>query len=138
MIVTVDVSSLYTNIDQTEGLKTCAEILDKNSDNQAHNSLIIELLELVLKLNIFEFDNRLYRQDIGTAMGCKPAPDYANIFMADIDSKILQISKKLFPNKNYIKSFKRFLDDIFFVFKGSHEDLHKLLNEINQIHNNAL
>ena len=46
----------------------------------------------------------------------KPAPDYANIFMSVIDDEILKLSDK-------IKLFKRFLDDIYMVFKGNYDEL---------------
>ena len=54
-------------------------------------------------------------------MGGKPAPDYANIFMAKIDKKIMQVTYGLFEGENKIKLFKRFLDDIFCLFKGNHQ-----------------
>ena len=68
-------------------------------------------------------------------MGSKPAPDYANIFMAEIDAKIAQIAQNHFT-ENPLKFFKRFLDDIFIVFKGSNKKLHEFHREINKIHNN--
>ena len=64
-------------------------------------------------------------------MGAKPAPDYANIFMSFIDKKIAQIAQKDFQ----IKFYKRFLDDIIIVFKGSTKQLHSFLDKINSIHN---
>ena len=134
IIVTVDVSALYTNIQQDEGIEAVRNILDAHNDDKAHNCFILELLELILKHNIFEFDEKLYRQDIGTAMGSKPAPDYANIFMATIDDKIAQIAENHFE-VNPIKFFKRFLDDIFIIFKGTNRKLHSFLNEINKISN---
>ena len=36
---------------------------------------------------------------------------------------------------NPIKFFKRFLDDIFIIFKGTNRKLHSFLNEINKISN---
>ena len=51
------------------------DILENSDNPDALNCLILELLELVLKNNIFEFDDKLYRQEIGMAMGCKPALD---------------------------------------------------------------
>ena len=60
--MTVDVSGLYTNINQNTGIKACKEVLEA-SDNSDHlNSLILELLELVLKNNIFEFDDMLFKK----------------------------------------------------------------------------
>ena len=97
------------------------------------NIFILELLELVLLENIFEFDDKLYRQEIGAAMGGKPAPDYANIFMAKIYKKIMQVNYELFSGENKIKFLKCFLDDIFCIFKGNHQELHLWLDVVNTI-----
>ena len=48
-----------------------------------------ELLELALSNNIFEFNEELWIQLLGTAMGTRVAPTYANIFMDDLETKIL-------------------------------------------------
>ena len=85
ILVTVDVTGLYTNIQKNEGMEAVREVLEKHSDNDMKNIFVLELLELILSQNIFEFDEKLYRQEIGTSMGGKPAPDYANIFMAKLD-----------------------------------------------------
>ena len=52
------------------------------------NEYVIRILVVILENNIFEFDSELYRQDVGAAMGCKPIPPYANIFMAQIDKLV--------------------------------------------------
>ena len=62
-------------------------------------------------------------------MGVKPIPDYANIFMASINTKI----KNLF-GEDILILLKRFLDDFFLIFQGSTKELHKLFEQINQIH----
>ena len=51
------------------------EILEQYSDDDVKNIFILELLELVLSQNIFDFDKMLYRQEIWAVMGGKPAPD---------------------------------------------------------------
>ena len=72
------------------------------------------MLELVLKYNIFELNKELYLQLIGTAMGSRPAPSYANIFMAKkIDPLISEIATRINNGENPLLFFKRFLDDIF-------------------------
>ena len=45
-------------------------------------------MKVILEQNIFEFHNALWKQKIGAAMGSRPIPHYANIFMADIDQTI--------------------------------------------------
>ena len=83
-----------------------------------------------------EFDKKYYQQKIGTAMGTKPAPSYANTFMAKrIDPHIVEIALKYQENGEMsLKLFKRFLDDIFLIFVGGTKRFHKFFEEINKIH----
>ena len=74
VLVTVDVSALYTNIPQEEGIQACREALNVRSDNKVPTDFVIRSLEIILKYNIFEYDQKLYQQLIGTAMGCRPGP----------------------------------------------------------------
>ena len=68
-------------------------------------------------------------------MGWRPAPDYANLVMATMDKKILDLAKDMFKSEEaVIKYYKRFLDDIYILFKGSYSNLHLLLSEINKLH----
>ena len=50
----------------------------------------MDLLDLVLNGNIFEFNNKLYIQKIGTAMGTRVAPTYACLFMGWLEEKFLK------------------------------------------------
>ena len=88
------------------------------------------LLNVILTGNIFEFNEKLYVQQIGTAMGTKCAPGYANVFMADLEEK------KLLGNWNGTPPYMyhRYLDDIFFVWTSSVEELELFLHHINQQH----
>ena len=68
-------------------------------------------------------------------MGTRPAVSYANIFMARrIDNKITSLATQLNEGNNPLLCFKRFLDDIFTIYTGTLENLHKFLEEINNIH----
>ena len=98
-------------------------------------SLVLKSL-LLLKHNLFEFHEATWRQEIGTAMGVHPAPSYANIYLAKrIDLKITQLAKDLRENKcSSLLLFKRFLDDIFLIFKGTTKELHAFFEHVNQIH----
>ena len=52
MIVTIDVSAIYTNISQEDAIKACRDVLDKHSDDKPKNDFII-LLICSLWYNIF-------------------------------------------------------------------------------------
>ena len=48
-----------------------------------------EMLGLTLNENSFQFNERLYLQTHGTAMGTKTAVSFANIFLAKTETEIL-------------------------------------------------
>ena len=84
----MDVSSLYTNIDNTEGLNTLKESLQENRDRNERPTInaLVQMMTMVLLLNNFVFDQKHYLQKKGTAMGTRGAPNYANIFMGDFEN----------------------------------------------------
>ena len=53
--------------------------------NKLPTSFLIRLLRIVLEGNLFEFNREIWIQMLGTAMGTKVAPTYANIFMEQLD-----------------------------------------------------
>ena len=84
LLATIDVKSLYTNIPHDEGIKACSQAfikLEKSNPQQPPAEILVNLLEIVLKNNTFEFNNQCFKQLYGIAMGTKLAPAYANTFM---------------------------------------------------------
>ena len=54
-----------------------------------------------------------------------------------VDSRIFEIFEKYsILNKTSLEIFKRFLDDLFVIFNGSSKLVHKIFDEINNIHLN--
>ena len=114
-----------------------AKKLQEQQNKDTPIELIMKLMELILYNNIFSFHDALWKQNIGAAMGSKPVPPYANIFMARIDQKIKDLAKQYDEgDKNALILMKRFLDDIFLIFNGTTRNLHELLHKINQINPN--
>lgn len=112
---TIDIDSLYTNIDIPAGLKAVKNIFQKYPAHRPDKELL-ELLEINLTKNDFEFNNEYYLQIKGTAMGKRFAPAYANIFMADWEERALnKCDKKPF-------CYFRYLDDIFGIWTYSKDD----------------
>ena len=135
ILVSIDVSALYTNIPQDEGIAAVREALQERDDLHIPTEFLVRMLELVLKYNIFEFNTELLLQVIGTAMGTRATPSYANIFMSrKIDKKILDLASSLNQGISPIMFLKRFLDDIFTVYTGTLEKLHNFLEELNKLH----
>lgn len=128
MLFSIDIDSLYTNIDTQLGLKAVRQAFIKYPDPTRPDEALISLLELGLTQNDFEFDSRYYLQVHGTAMGKKFAPAYANIYMADWERTVFPKCRKV--PLLYI----RYLDDIFGVWCYSESDFEQFISVMNGHH----
>ena len=81
ILVTMDVSSLYTNIPHREGINATAQALQNRGSPSIPTRVIIKFLSLILHLNNFIFNDQHYLQKKGCAMGSKCSGSYADIFM---------------------------------------------------------
>ena len=98
----MDVESMYTNIDHESGLAAVKKAFENNPDPTRPDQHILDLLELSLKNNDFQFNGETFLQTKGTAMGKKYAPSYANIFMAHIQTEAIKFSVYLLSKVRYI------------------------------------
>ena len=88
-LITPNVSSLYTNIPHDEGIKTCEGALNTRIDQWLPTEDLCHLINLILARNTFTFNQELYLQQSGTAMGTRMAPSYANLFMGKFEREFL-------------------------------------------------
>jgi hypothetical protein len=128
LLCTMDVSSLYTNIPHDEGIQATIDALRRHHRTDIPSSTIRGLMEIILKKNCFSFDDRFYIQVMGTAMGTAMAPSYANLFMANLEQQLLIRSE----TQPYL--WLRYIDDIFFIWLLSENDLHNFTNFLNSSH----
>ena len=110
LLITLDVDSLYTNIDNKDGLETINNIFNQNPNEKRPSKEILDLLKICLENNDFIFNNDWYLQVGGTAMGKKFAPNYANLFLSEWEEKALEKC----PKKP--ECYFRYLDDIFIIW----------------------
>ena len=92
LIVTLDVSSLYTNIPHNEGIDACRYFLNIRQDKLLPADNICDLIKMILTMNNFSFNNEHYLQKHGTAMGTRMAPSYANLFMGKFEQQAIDNS----------------------------------------------
>ena len=74
-LVTMDVSSLYTNIKQQDRIEALKLWLKENGTNLEKPEFIGTLAKLVLTSNYLTFNGKIYLQKQGTAMGTRMAPN---------------------------------------------------------------
>ena len=131
ILATIDVKSLYTNIPHEEGIRAILTALDNKHGRMWHTRKIIHnFLEYILKGNYFTFQNQLYLQIHGTAMGTKMAPSYANIFMGSLEDSILSFA----PQHLTPLLWKRYIDDIFLIWTHGEVSFLKFTEHLNTFH----
>ncbi len=130
ILVTMDMCSLYTNIVILEAIKCVLRFLHEYrvTSQMPTNESLVEVLEAVLTLNNFQFNDENYLQVGGTAMGTKVAPSLANVFMGDFEEKYIYSYEKqpIF--------YKRFLDDLILIWTHGRDELNKFLEHLNNCH----
>ena len=131
ILCTLDVTSLYTNIPNNEGISAVPHQLAKTrhpSENPTNHS-ICELLRLVLTCNNFQFNDKHFLQVGGTAMGTKLAPSFANIFMGWFEDNFVY-TYKLQP-----LVWKRYINDVFMIWQHGDSELKDFIVHLNSRHN---
>ena len=69
LIFTMDITSLYTVIPNSEGLQALKHFFDQRTVKEPSSETLLRLTELVLTLNCFSFAGNYYKQINGVAMG---------------------------------------------------------------------
>ena len=134
ILVTIDVKSLYLNIPHEDGITAVLNSYRLYRTKEQADQMTIpqgtmsDLLRIVLQQNYFQFADKMYHQIQGTAMGTKMAPSYANIFMAELEEKLLS----QYPIKPLL--WKRYIDDILCFWSNTALELDKFIKYINHSH----
>ncbi|XP_068704894.1 uncharacterized protein [Montipora foliosa] len=126
----MDVSSLYTNIPQEEGTEIVCKAYDSfhNKNPPIPTRFLREMLGLILNENSFQFNGENYLQTNGTAMGTKMAVSFANIFMAKIETTLIQQSE------TKPKEWRRYIDEIFSLWDTDKKDVDQFIEQANKFH----
>ena len=98
------------------------------ADEPVSTECLCKLVKIALKENYFELGDEIFHQLLGTAIGTKFAPNYANIFMAELE-------RKLFVNNKFNPLlWLRFLHDISCIWTDGKEKLNEIFEYFNEFH----
>ena len=92
---------------------------------------ILRALDLCLDNNLFTFNDRKYLQTGGVGTGVKLAPPYACLGMGKFESTAFSSG---FPLLEKIVLWKRFIDDILMLFKGTEQQCQELVGWLNSLY----
>lgn len=128
ILVTADVTALYTNMDLNRTLEVVKETFQNNPDPKRPDEFLLKLLEITLKNNDFQFGDEHFVQILGTAMGKRYAPSLANLYLKYFDEKA---KDGIFGIKPLL--YFRFIDDVHFAWTGTEKQLKQFETYLNTL-----
>ena len=123
-----DISSLFTNIPLEETIQICADSLYESNLTPPimDKDVFIELMNIATTSVEFSFNNKIYKQIDGVAMGSLLGPALANIFVGYQE-------EKLFIDNNQPLIYFRYVDDTFAMFEDE-LNCNRFLKQLNSLH----
>ena len=98
----------------------------KRFEGHPQYSFLQNLLRYVLENNVFQFNDEMFSQLCGIAMGTKLAPALATIYIGDLEEEFIQSRE----DKPMI--WARYIDDVFMVWTHTREKLDHFLRDLNK------
>ncbi|XP_071124112.1 uncharacterized protein [Mytilus edulis] len=137
LLVSYDITQMFTNLPQEAllgAVERAYDSFDKSNFkvNAPPVNVLIHLLRIILENNVFEFDGKIYKQVIGTAIGAVPSPEICDILMFEIMNQIISA----FQYKDKIFYHGRYRDDGFIIYDGTSDeiiDFFRLANDYNPL-----
>ena len=128
-----DVESLFTNIPLDETIEIIIDNLFKDVQKvgKFNKDQFRKMLNFAVKDSPFIFNNNLYKQQDGVAMGSPLSPTFANAFLCHHEKIWLDECPLSFKPLLY----KRFVDDTFLLFENE-DQIPKFLSYLNSRHKN--
>ena len=132
ILVTADVTSLYTNIPLEEDLESVLHYMKLHSnalppDAPSPHTIGI-LFQTILKNNKLSFTDKHFLQLVVTVMGTKATTPYANLFMGRHEETIWEAFIWAIP------FWKRFVGDMFLIFLDTTKQLQFMKDLMNNLH----
>ena len=127
-LVSFDVTNMYTNIPIIEAINTIENNLKSNNSVKEIEE-IVRLLRVVLTQNVFQFDNKIYTQREGLAMGSPLSGLIADIFINALENAFLEKT-----STKGIVIWKRYVDDVICIYDTELTSEETILQSINSLH----
>ena len=133
--VSIDVIGLYSSIPHCDAINAVKKTLEERQPEEKDSMpthFLIEILIMVLSMNTFEFNDKIYKQLFGISMGTRSAPSIANLDFGDREKHILSHDNQHIK-RIYKKKWVRYIDDIFLFFQGNKSELNSFMVWLNTL-----
>lgn len=114
-LITMDVSSLYTNMDLS--------LLYNSVFETTEEIMLAHVTEFICSNNFFTYADKIFKQINGIAMGTNAAVHLANIFLDFYLDQYAHAQKG-------VHFYRRYIDDIFIIFEGDPQPFYNYVNNL--------
>lgn len=126
-LASFDINAMYTVIPHDGGLIALDHYLNDPSMYPSKES-ILTLTKLILEYNYWIFQDTFYKQKRGVPMGSAFSPSFANLYMGLFEEHYIYSNHSF---RNNLILWKRYLDDVLCIFKGSLVELQMFFTYLN-------
>lgn len=127
-----DINNMYTNIPIKNTIDIIQKTLLIKNENKNFIKELTCVINTILSQNYFKYNNNIYQQNDGLAMGAPTSAIISEIFLQDLDKKIVDIIKENDP----FGSYYRYVDDTLYISQNKGQNIHKIIRNINKLHDN--
>ena len=130
VMVSFDIESLFTNVPLKETIDIILNyVYSQTPPINLPRKSFKKLLELSVYDSFFLFNNQIYEQLDGVAMGSPLGPSFANIFLCYLEAT------SMFQSPSTPILYRRYVDDIFCIF-NTNDDALSFCKHLNSLHPN--
>ena len=127
---TMDIVALYPMVPREKAEAAMRKNLEGRKIKTIPTEEVMELGKMVLDGNEFQFEGENYIQREGTAIGSKLGKNYACTYMGEWEKEVSQKAVEKIGKKP--KWWKRFVDDVIGIWKGTKEEFLKFIEVCNE------
>jgi hypothetical protein len=124
-MISYDVVTLFPSTPELEAVQLLKEWLCEQDLSTEEVEKLWDLTDVVVSQKFLQYDNLVYRQTSGLSIGCPLSPWLAEIFMCNLEKRIM--AKDWAP-----RFYMRYVDDSFAIIKKS--QVEEILGELNKMH----
>jgi hypothetical protein len=130
-LLSADVESLYPNMDVNFGLTLMKDFLNEIQwEDTTKRELLLWAMHTILTQGYIYFNEQIYQQTNGAAMGSPMIPPYANCFLHMIERDLVQKHK----DSKLLLLYKRYIDDVLIIIEKKPNQIAELQAEFNNLH----
>jgi len=124
-----DISSMYSNIPITELMIILRKLCEVNSVEDKTTQEITRIAQTLLEQNYFRFRDTIYIQNEELAMGAPTSYILSEVYLQYMENTT--IYESLIKHK--VEGYFMHVDDILKVYKEDKKNIHKLLEDFNNL-----